>query len=169
MKRIAGRGRSPRGVLFGGTQTLWMGPDHLLVVTDRGYSEEYKRFYFKDIQALMIWRTLTSTVSRAVFGFLAVAGLALTAACLWRGWHGAWVLCWAGISGFFLLCLLADWARSPTCGCALQTAVQTERLYAVHRLRQATRFWARFSDAVETVQDALDEEQLARWGPAPAP
>jgi len=30
---------------------LWLGPDHLLAVRSVGFSEEYKRFYFSDIQA----------------------------------------------------------------------------------------------------------------------
>jgi hypothetical protein len=51
-RRLAGRRN------LGWTRnTLWIGPDHLLKITVRSYEEQYKRFYFKDIQALSVLRT----------------------------------------------------------------------------------------------------------------
>ena len=36
---------------------LYLGPDHLLQTASTGYSETYKRFYFRDIQAIVIRKT----------------------------------------------------------------------------------------------------------------
>src|SRR5438477_3941842 len=36
---------------------LWLGPDHLLLARTTFFSEEYKRFYFRDIQAFVIRKT----------------------------------------------------------------------------------------------------------------
>jgi hypothetical protein len=32
-------------------KTLWFGPDHVLMVTSNVFTEQYRRFYFSDIQA----------------------------------------------------------------------------------------------------------------------
>jgi hypothetical protein len=32
--------------------SLWLGEDHLLCVDSNGYAETYKRFYFRDVQAI---------------------------------------------------------------------------------------------------------------------
>ncbi len=34
-----------RGV--GGSATYWLGPDHLLIVTQDGYNERYRRIYYR--------------------------------------------------------------------------------------------------------------------------
>src|SRR6266849_2193626 len=36
---------------------LYLGPDHVLQSASTGYSEIYKRFYFRDIQAIIIRKT----------------------------------------------------------------------------------------------------------------
>ena len=36
---------------------LYLGPGHLLVVNSTGFTESYKRFYFQDIQAIVLCRT----------------------------------------------------------------------------------------------------------------
>src|SRR6185503_16307515 len=36
---------------------LWLGPDHLLLARTTFFSEEYKRFYFRDIQAIVMRKT----------------------------------------------------------------------------------------------------------------
>ena len=38
----------------GGYASLWQGKDHLLSIDSSGYTEEYKRFYYRDIQAIII-------------------------------------------------------------------------------------------------------------------
>ena len=40
-----------RGFIFG--SSVWMGSDHLLLVKSARFREEYKRFYFRDIQAIV--------------------------------------------------------------------------------------------------------------------
>ena len=50
-KKLAGSGRS-----FISVNTVWMGRDHLLAVETVGYTEHYRRFYFKDIQAFLVQR-----------------------------------------------------------------------------------------------------------------
>ncbi len=73
-----------RGLRYGGFRlfsraicTLWMGADHLLLVDRTGYTESYKRFYFADIQAIVVRRTSFSNYDhgsdwKPCFGILCV-------------------------------------------------------------------------------------------------
>src|SRR5438270_10777538 len=70
---------------------LYLGPDHLLQTASTGYSETYKRFYFRDIQAIVIRKTNARLfwtffwlLPAFIVAFLGVFGLRPTAtAALW--------------------------------------------------------------------------------------
>src|SRR6058998_3858024 len=59
---------------------LYLARDHLLVVNSNGYIEEYKRFYFQDIQAIIIRKSITGQVWNWVLGALAFPCLAVAIA-----------------------------------------------------------------------------------------
>ena len=63
-RRLRGRGR--RGGRFfaiaAPLSTAWVGPDHLLAVDMFGASEDYRRFYFREIQALAARRARAASV-----------------------------------------------------------------------------------------------------------
>lgn len=40
-----------------GKNTLWAGPDHLLLVMSTGVSETYRRFYYRDIRYIVAGKT----------------------------------------------------------------------------------------------------------------
>src|SRR6266550_3445601 len=69
---------------------LWLGPDHLLLARTAFFSEEYKRFYFRDIQAVVTRRTerreilnVILALTAIVFGLLSIAsGSGWSAFCL---------------------------------------------------------------------------------------
>src|SRR5687768_16639659 len=67
-KRIGGRGTRRRQ--FFTRNTLWVGSDHLLQVEHTGYTEEYKRFYFRDIQAITVQKD-----NRFLYWSVALGGL----------------------------------------------------------------------------------------------
>src|ERR1700684_1248315 len=37
--------------------SVWAGPDHLLLVRGSRFRDEYKRFYYRDVQAIAVART----------------------------------------------------------------------------------------------------------------
>src|SRR4029078_13353826 len=49
--------RAKFAVVSSGNSSLWLGKDHLLCIDTNGYTENYKRFYFRDIQAFVIRKT----------------------------------------------------------------------------------------------------------------
>src|ERR1700693_1356242 len=66
-KRLT-RARSRFSIAVLSRTSLWLGPDHLLYVESNGYTETYKRFYFRDIQAFTVQQTPTArTVSIIIF------------------------------------------------------------------------------------------------------
>ena len=69
-QRLPGRGTLLDGDKWYATSramcTVWLGRDHLLLVSRAGYTENYKRFYFRDIQAIIIRKTVTSLIGNTV-------------------------------------------------------------------------------------------------------
>jgi hypothetical protein len=132
--------------------SLWEGPDHLLWVEGAVFQEHYRRFYFKDIEAVV----LHQTGRRAVWTFILAAGLFLFAAIAAFS---------DGIAGFsiFMTVLLAilmviQWLKGPGCKVHLQTAVQKYRLLNLVRMRKALKVMDRIRASAEGVQGPLGQK-----------
>ncbi|MBI5064495.1 MAG: hypothetical protein HZB87_13760, partial [Desulfatitalea sp.] len=145
-KKLPGHWRAPFT-----RRTLWQGPDHLLWVEKTMMQEHYRRFYFKDIQAIIVRR---------------------------NGRHHLWTLFWAALivvtgslamvaaetpdlpdffvpAGFTLLWavgLLINLFKGPCCEFYLQTAVQLERLTSMARQRRALKMADRIKELAEKAQ-----------------
>ena len=128
---------------------LWLGPDHLLLVASSTIGERYKRFYFADIQALVIRRKWSFPwASLAWLPLIWIAALA--AQNLGSGL--AWIVMLASI-GVLAACFLAHiFLRASQCQCRIQTAVQTEVLASLHRLRAAQKVFAQLRPLIEAAQ-----------------
>ena len=150
-------------VAFQGRTSLWLGKDHLLRVDSSGYVETYKRFYFRDIQAFSITKTKRAVIWNWVLGGLA----ALTAA----GW--IYALFAAGsddrmpiniVFGLFMFLLgvplVANVLLGPTCSCTVRTAVQSEELASLARLRRAQKVLDRLRPLIVEVQGQLTPEEI---------
>ena len=129
---------------------LYLASDHLLLVSSSGYVETYKRFYFCDIQSLTLCQTVHGKIWNGVWGFLlGVFGIValqtnLPAAAVW----------WA-VAAVFLLLLLVNVARGPTCVGQIQTAVQIRPLASLNRLRAARKVIAQLKPLIENAQAAV--------------
>jgi hypothetical protein len=133
--------------------TLWRAADHLLSVESYRFSEEYKRYYFKDIQAIVIRQTSAAGVLSRSLTLLAMAGLA---AILYARRDSLWVTIPAALLllGFSILKL-----RGPKCVCHVITAVSMDRIPALYRLKTAEK-------TLRIVQPLIEEAQRE---PAPPP
>lgn len=143
-KRLPGRSRR----LFNAA-TLWESEDHLLLVQSQVITENYRRFFFRDIQAIAICQTKAGPVISFVFGLLAVAS---GVAALFTGGSGAIAL--SIVAGVFLLLTVINILRGPTCRCLLRTAVQAQELSSLHRLRTARRVLRRIQPKIQSAQQA---------------
>ena len=155
--RLPGRGLRKQGFLSfsvaGSRARLWLGKDHLLMVESQFYREDYRRFYFRDIQAFVLRRTnqgrfisITLAVLVLLFGSISVGSAGGVEPYFF----------WIVTAGFALF-LLWNTLLGPTCECHLRTAVQMEELPSLRRLRRARRVLDRLRPLIIAAQGQLPE------------
>jgi hypothetical protein len=141
---------------------LWLGPDHILMVRSHVLSEEYRRFYFADIEALVVaevespprfYGAVLSVIAAVLTLGLIVAGHAITA-----------VVC--GLIGIGLT--VFTFTR-PLVRCSLKTRVSREFLPSLKRLETARRVIAMLKTEIENVQGALGVETFSGHSHAEGP
>jgi hypothetical protein len=133
--------------------SLWLGPDHLLCVESTGYWEDYKRFYFRDIQAIVVQETKRRTVWNAVLTVpMVFCAVGLMTTLTSRNPNFAVDITWAVLSVLFIVPLVLNNVLGPTCATRLQTAVQTEGLSSLCRLRHTRRILERLQPLIATAQ-----------------
>ncbi|MBN1671172.1 MAG: hypothetical protein JXR37_09080 [Kiritimatiellae bacterium] len=160
--RLPGRGVGSFGAIATTRHTLWLGPDHVLAVRNNGYTEDYKRFYFKDIQSILACKNSSGTAWTVILAGPTVFCLTLFIAAAALGWSAGALIGWAIPSCIFGVPLLIHLARGTTCTCYLRTAVQTERLYSLSRFRRAMTVINLLRPHIEAAQGSLSEADLAR-------
>lgn len=161
-------GRGLRRAVFAISATrcrLWLAEDHLLAVDYTIASEEYRRFYFRDIEAFII----RQTASRQIWNWILAVLLLLTAGPFFLGWRstgsGGLLIAALSFAAFWLLCLVVNSARGATCQTHIRTAAQTEQLPSLGRLPVARRVLARLQPLIVEAQGAATPEELnaAPW------
>jgi len=178
-KRLTrGSGRGGSFVAFRSRSSLWLGPEHLLAVDSNGYTENYKRFYFRDIQAFIVRKTRAFLVLNIIVGILALGSLILTLAILpktARNWDddGPAFFIFGVITGLFLLVLVLNFIRGPTCKTFLRTAVQIEQLPSLNRVRKTRKVLKKIHPLIVAAQGGeLTAEsvsaQLREWNESPS-
>ena len=136
---------------------LWLGKDHLLLVDYSSVHQDLKRFYFRHIQALTVRRTARWSTLSLVFGLLAAVFTLLL-----LNFNGEPERYFLGLAvGLFGLLLLINLLKGPTAECFIQTAVQSEKLPSLGRLRNARKVLARLRPLIDEAQGKLTPEQLA--------
>lgn len=158
-RRVPGRG-SRRGNWFAGSRVisyLYQGPDHLLLINRTGFEEEYRRFYFSDIQSIVLRRTRDALIGNVTCFALGLPMLGF----------GVSVSDVAGritllvLAGICLALGLLNLALGPTCICHMRTAVQIEELPSIRRLRKGRKFLQMVSPWIGQVQGTLTAEELS--------
>ena len=155
--------RSRFAVAVTSRSSLWLGPDHLLVIDSNGYQETYKRFYFRDIQAVTITMTKRRLVWNWVLGALTAATLGVWALYFIsnRNLDLTLVLIALGTVAAAAVPLLLNNLFGPTCTCHLRTAVQTEQLCPLNRLRRAHKVVNRLRPFIVQAQGATETKAPA--------
>lgn len=154
-KRLTGT-RQRRGFAASSRSSLWLGNDHVLLVITDGFTERYKRFYFRDIQAIVVRKTHRIALIAALMGILTVvfAGIAIMVEDLgFRIFFGI-------IAVLFFIPFLVNLLLGDTCDCQLQTAVQTEQLPSVSRVRRARKLWDRLRPEILAAQESMSDEEI---------
>jgi small-conductance mechanosensitive channel len=158
---LGGKGRPAFSFALAATSRLYLGDDHLLYVMNERFSESYKRFYFRDIQALT-WhetdrRNLINVIVLLIGFFAALLSWGIGSST--TATAGFVVL---GVAlGLCLLGLLINLALGPTCKCALKTAVHTQEVASLKRVRTAERIFRTVAPFIAAVQGSVTAENLA--------
>jgi hypothetical protein len=158
-RRIGGRGARRRQ--FFTWNTLWLGDDHLLQVENTGYTEEYKRFYFRDIQSIIIRKDNRFLYWSLFFGVCMAGCVALF----------SWVDDVAGqvffgsMGSLFLLLLLINLIKGPSCYTRIRTAVQEEEVPAFRRVLKTRKAMEEVRALILEAQGGMSPEEMrARLG-----
>ena len=161
--KLPGRGLRKTAFALSATRCrLWLAADHLLSVDFTVASEEYRRFYFRDIEAFIIRRT----AQRQIWNWVLLALALLTAGPLLAGWsydreNTALLISAAGAAAFWALLILINTLRGPTCRVHVRTAVQCEPLFSLGRLPTARKVLARVRPLIAAAQSAATPEEFA--------
>ena len=149
------------GIVTVSRSSLWLGEDHLLLADSIGYSENYKRFFFRDIQAITIRKTKTRLVWNIVLGaLLALSGLIIwTSASAWR--DIGTTIAVSIVLAIFGIPLLLNNLFGPTCACEIRTAVQTESLPSLNRVPKTKKVMNRIRPLIIAAQGQLTGEEVA--------
>jgi hypothetical protein len=150
-KRLPGKKKN----FLGGINTLWLGADHMLSIDSKRVSEDYKRFYYTDIQSVVTRKTIHGKIQNLFLGLFCVL-LTLLAAII----GGSWVIFFGIMAGLFLLILLFNCLLGPTCECHLKTAVQTEKLPSLNRLKYTRKAMDSLRPLIEKAQGTLTPEAI---------
>jgi hypothetical protein len=128
----------------------------LLSIDSASYSEEYKRFYFRDIQAFFICPTSRMAIWNGILGALLIMHL------LVFGWMGASVTTLAIVAVVLAIPLVLNNLSGPACKVYLRTAVQVEELPSLSRIRRAHRVLERIRPLIFAEQGPLNREEAER-------
>ncbi len=138
-----------RGFVKGAS--LWMASDHLLSVKSLRIREEYKRFHFRDIQAVTVARVPRFRFSTSDFlgVLLWLAAYFLATMLLPRE---RWIL-W--IVAALMIIAWAFVAFMRGCRCRIYTAVSSEELPSLDRTWLARRFFDQLAPRIAEAQGAM--------------
>jgi hypothetical protein len=149
-----------RGLIMG--SSVWLGADHLLLVKSSRFREVYRRFYFRDIQAIVTAkapRFHISTRSVGLFaawllglGFMMGVQVGLRARSIHTSITGIW---WAVLGALVIAWIYVSAARS--CRTRIYTAVSAEELPSLYREWTARRFLNRVAPLITQAQGAVAE------------
>jgi hypothetical protein len=145
-------------VLPGLRTKLYEGPDHLLLVEQLVLIERYKRFYFREIQAITQADSARWIVLSGLWGILALfSGSFLL---LHQPVATTLGMIFVAIFGF---ALIHEVVRGPTCIVRLQTPIQSHRIAPLERVRKFRKAMERIEALIQSAQ--ADDPRRVSDGP----
>ncbi len=148
-KRLPGR---MRGIFHGAS--LWLGDDHLLAVSGWRFTEDYKRYYYRDIQALVVTRERRFVAPLPwVLAVVAAGATYFIAKASSAGWLADG--CAELLAVLFLYLAIVSVAQS--CRCRIQTAVSREELPSLYRMWSTRKALALIERRIGEAQGMLVE------------
>ncbi len=140
----------------------YLGDDHLLLVIESMMGEEYRRFFYRDIQAVIVRKTGRRLWFNLVLGLLFLCCMAflryvVTQPTMHRPvFQNAIPWMWSlALFALVLFLLIVNNISGSSVVCHIQTAAVTQRMPMVTRMLHARRFLKQIRARVEAVQGVL--------------
>ena len=140
-----------RGILRGAS--VWMAGDHLLSVKSYRVREEYKRFQFRDVQAIVVAQCPRFHISTRS---LLIAFIWLPASGVLSALTPEWYRTAMWLVAAALVCAWLYVSFAHSCRCRILTAVSSDELPSVYRTWTARRFLAQVGPRIAEVQGRLE-------------
>ena len=118
---------------------LYQGADHLLLVQSTGFTEDYRRLYYREIGCVVVRRTLRRRWWGFVWGLLAAIVLWILVYVSLHGRSTFALGFWGVVLGLAIGAFLINLLRGPTCACYITTQVQTVQVPTPQRLSRVPR------------------------------
>jgi len=150
-QKIPGIGTGRGGFQIASRSRIFAAPDHLLVVQSTGFTEEYKRIFFRDIRYVEVRKT-NGHVHIAVIS----AVLTLLLALLY--FADIPVIVVALFCAPFLAWFIINLVLGPICECYISTNVQTLKLPTPRRMKKVSKL-IEFLRAQTAAFDSVDASQ----------
>jgi hypothetical protein len=133
----------------------------VLSIEAANFSESYKRFFFRDIQAIFIRKTNRRMIWNWILGALLIPTLFVLNASRTAG-TGPEILAILLVSVFAVPLILNN-TLGPTCAVYFRSAVQIEEVPSLGRIRRARRVLNRIRPLIVSSQEELQPaEAMAR-------
>jgi len=158
-KKLRGRAAG-----FMGITQLWVADDHLMSVVSIFGFEQYRRYFFRNIEALIAVRTsrrlVWNIILVVVIAAIAAAGFAISTTLQTEESRVTCAIVTACIATPFLIALLVNSLLGPTCSFWVQTTGGLESLGAPVRLKAARKI-------TDTVAPEIARAQMDSWPEKP--
>jgi hypothetical protein len=158
--RLTRRKRRSTKIAFSAPRSaLLLGQDHILKVESTMFSEDYKRFFFRDIQSITIKtnrrRIVWNGVLTVLLALLLMEGFLDAAA--WNGWRVTMTI----MASITAVLLVVNNIFGTTCDVRIQTAVQNDILPPLSRVKRAYKALERLRPLIIQAQGQLPAEDAA--------
>ncbi len=136
---------------------LLLADDHLLMVRKSWFSEEYRRFFLRDIEAITVRYTAAGIIGNVIFALTLLGAIALLYSLNAMDSITSWV-------ALALLALVwVIWlAGGGTCEARLHTAVATYPLPSLSHRNPSMRALSLLDDAIRREQQEAGDQQRTR-------
>lgn len=148
----------------------YLADDHLLLVQESMTAQEYRRFYFRDIQAVIVRKTAGGSILIILYSILLVVFLVsfLSVYVDTGGITGPRIinpvsLATVGLAAALLALLIINIVKGPTVICCLQTAANVQKVPMIKRLNHARRFIEQLRGPIEQIQGPLVLPAVPPW------
>jgi hypothetical protein len=153
-----------------GVNRAWLATDHLLVSSSAAAFETYRRYYFREIKALVVRPTATGVLWNVLLGFLLALLGAAVAALLYARPPGKFPVAAAIFGAVWLLiaaALVFHVLRGKTCRVYVQTRAGIEPLASPARVPAAYKLHTALRPLIAAAQ--ADEAPAPAQPPPPPP